>query len=155
MEIANINFPLEIIKYSNKTNRGYFANDACQVAPFENKSQIKAGIKHEFGKKTGTQQDIAKELNILESKGNFNSSAHMSTITGNTGANYKSDDDDSQDGGRMIRNKSSLRNRVTRKRQKQQNKQSKQRRKTKRRITRRTTRKRQRQCKRRRTKKRN
>ena len=55
-------------------------------------------------------------------------------------------------GGRMIRNKSSVRNRVTRKRQKQQNKQ---RRKTKRRITRRTTRKRQRQGKRRRTKKRN
>ena len=54
-------------------------------------------------------------------------------------------------GGRMIRNKSSVRNRVTRKR----NKQNKQRRKTKRRITRRTTRKRRNQCKRRRTKKRN
>ena len=148
---------LEVIEYSNKTNRGYFANDACQVAPFENKSQIKAGIKHEFGVQTGTQQDIAKELNILESKGSFNSSDHMSTITGNTRANYNTDDD-SQDGGRMIRNKSSVRNHVTRKRQNKQskqNKQNKQKRKTKRRITRRTTRKLRKQGKIRRTKKSN
>ena len=144
---------LEIIEYSNTTNRGYFGNDACQVAPFENNSQIEAGSNYEHNIKTGTQQDMEKELNILESKGNFNSSDHMSTIRYNTGAKYDSDDD-SQGGGRMIRNKSSVRNRVTRKR-KQQNKQNKQRRKTKRRITRRTTRKRQRQGKRRRTKKRN
>ena len=54
-------------------------------------------------------------------------------------------------GGKMIRNKSSVRNRVTRKRQKQQNKQSKQRQKQ----MRRTTRKRRNQGKRRSTKKRN
>jgi hypothetical protein len=146
---------LEIIEYSNTTNRGYFGNDACQVAPFENNSQIETGSNYEYETKTGTQEDMKKELNILKLKVNFNSSDHMSTIRYNTGAKYDSDDsDDSQDGGRMIRNKSSVCNRVTRKR-KQQNKQNKQRRKTKRRITRRTTRKQRRQGKRRRTKKRN
>jgi hypothetical protein len=145
---------LEIIEYSNKTKRGYFGNDACQVAPFENNSQIEAGSNYEHKKKTGTQEDMKKErlkLGFSSSTKNQN----MKIITDNTGAVYPNNDsddsDDSQGGGRMIRNKSYVRNRVTRK----QSKQSKQRRKTKRRTTRRTTRKQRNQGKRRRTKKQN
>jgi hypothetical protein len=111
---------LKIIKYSNTTNRGYFGNDACQVAPFETDRQIEAGSDYEHKIKTGTQEAMIKEEKKLGSN-NLIKEEDMQAIKKITRANY--DSDDSQGGGKMIRNKSSVRNRVTRKRQKQQNKQ--------------------------------
>jgi hypothetical protein len=131
-----------------ENNRSVNCDNTCQIAPFENPKQV-AEAKYAEDDKNYTQEQLWA-LRDQESLNN-NEEQLKTQLKTVAGVREASGITEPAGGGRMIRNKSSLRNHVTRK----QNKQNKQRRKTKRRITRRTTRKRQRQGKRRRTKKRN
>ena len=133
------------LKWCVENCRSINGDYSCQVAPFETPDQVEDAC-HAEDNESYTQEE---SLKFRPDKSlNDNSIKDVKTVVEtNIDAGFTKP----AGGGRMIRNKSSVSNRVTRKR----NKQNKQRRKTKRRITRRTTRKRRNQCKRRRTKKRN
>jgi hypothetical protein len=142
---------LSALKWCVENCRFINGDYSCQVAPFETPKQVE-DASHAEDNESPTQKE-AWELRDEESSKDYSKNEKTVVET-----NIKAGFTKPAGGGRMIRNKSSVRNHVTRKRQNKQskqNKQNKQKRKTKRRITRRTTRKRQRQCKRRRTKKRN
>lgn len=135
-----------VLEWCVKNHRSINEDYSCQIAPFESPRQLENASYNERDNQTYTQEESWTVYpQAYLNNNNEEQLKKVASVRKDSGIVNPA-------GGRMIRNKSSLRNRVTRKRQKQQNKQ---RRKTKRRITRRTTRKRQRQGKRRRTKKRN
>ena len=141
-----LNGTLNALENSVDNWRSVNSDYSCKVSNLETEDEISISIEDSHNRTSNTQDQINSVTLQNNNKNNTIYEAANEVVEGVSKAGFVP-----KIGGKMIRNKSSVRNRVTRKRQKQQNKQSKQRQKQ----MRRTTRKRRNQGKRRSTKKRN